>query len=258
MREREKEREKFKNFIETIDEKKVKYGYRIEKKIFIESVALEKNFLIRQVIIKKKNLEILLQKETNKSLILLISDFSLYSYYIENSKRPLIIFQLSDEAYNFSNSKIYKNKNIKFIIRHSKIFPPFFLIKSLLKWPLVTFKWICFYWIYNVVNNNMPINENLRDLKHILSSIKILFKHIIFSCQISKIEKKIIYAPLNETNFYKQTKNNITIKKYLISFSGAIHSSERKRVNLIAKEMGFSNGYTGWGWSSEKSLNSKA
>ena len=263
MREKERGREReressLKNFIKRINEKKIKYGYRIEKKIFIESLALERYFLIRQTIIKKKKLKKLLQKETNKSLILLISDLFLYSYYIENSKRPLIIFHLADEAYNFSNSKIYKNKNIKFIIRHSKIFPLFFLLKSSLKWPLVTFKWIYSYWIYNVLNNNLPINENLRDLKHILSSIKILCKHIIFSYLIRKIEKKIIYAPLNETNFYKKEANSITTKKYSISFSGAIHSSERKRLNLIAKEIGFSNGYAGWGWASEKSLNSQA
>jgi len=236
---------------------KLRYGYRIEKKLS-ESFSLEKNFLIRQKIIKRKKLEQLLQKETNNLLILLISDLSLYAHYIKNSKRPIIIFQLSDEAYNFSHTAIYKNKNVKFIIRNYKIFKPLFLIKSLLKWPLVTAKWICFYWIYNFRKNNLSINENLRHLKYILFSIKIIWKQIIFSCLIIKIEKKIIYAPLNESNFFKLTKNNITTKKYSISFSGSLHSAERKRVYLIAKEMGFANGYAGWGCNSKKSLSSNA
>ena len=237
--------------------KKVRYGYRLEKKLS-ESKSLKSYYSIKEVLIKKKELERLVQKETNKSLILLTSDISLYADSIKNSKRKLIIFQLSDEAYNFSHAKLYKNKNIKFIIRNYKIFPLNVLLKSLLRWPSVTIKWIYFYWIYNIKNNNMTISENLRHLRYILFSIKILLRQIIFSWLIIKIEKKIIYAPLNEANFFKLIKNNNTKKKFSISFSGSLHSSERRRVYLVAKKMGFSNGYTEWGWNSKKSLSSNA
>ena len=236
---------------------KIRYGYRLEKKLS-ESKSLKFYFSIKEVLIKKKKLEQLIKKKSRKLLILLTSDLNLYTDYIKNSKRQIIIFHLSDEAYNFSYANIYKNKNIKFIVRNYKIFPLNFLIKSLLKWPSVTISWIYFYWFYNIKNSNITINENLCHLRYIIFSIKILLKQIIFSYFIRKIEKKIIYAPLNEANFFKLIKNNKTKKKFTISFSGSLHSSERKKVYLVAKEMGFSNGYTGWGGNNKNSLSSNA
>jgi hypothetical protein len=236
---------------------KIRYGYRLEKKLS-ESKSLKTYFSIKEVLIKKKELKKLIKKKTRKLLILLTSDLSLYADYIKNSNRQIIIFQLSDEGYNFSHANIYKNKNIKFIVRNYKIFPLNVLIKSLLRWPSVTVKWIYFYWFYNIKNSDLTINESLRHLRYIIFSIKILLRQIMFSWLIRKIEKKIIYAPLNEANFFKLIKNNKTKKKFTISFSGSLHSSERRRVYLVAKEIGFSNGYTEWGWNSKNSLSSNA
>jgi hypothetical protein len=235
---------------------KLIYGYTLEENLS-ESASLINHFSFKSIIIKKRKLEQLL-KENNKLLILLISNLSLYTDYIKKSKRKLIIFHLSDEGYDFSQAKIYKNKNIKFIIRNYKIFPFFFLSRALLKWPLITFKYVCVYWIYNVWHHNVTFYTNFKHLKYILFSIKYLLRQIIFSWLIKKIEKKIIYAPLNETNFFYKGKSKKTNKKYPLSFAGSVHSSERIRVQLIAKEMGYSHGYSGWSTSSKKSLTSNA
>jgi hypothetical protein len=95
-------------------------------------------------------------------------------------------------------------------------------------------------------------------LRRILFSIRFILKQIIFALLIKKVMHKIIYLPLNETKFLNLRKNKKSHKKYIISFSGSIHSSERIRSYHIAKKMGFSNGYYGWGWKSKGSLTSKA
>jgi hypothetical protein len=235
---------------------KFSYGYTLEKNL-CETDSLKKYFVIKQLIVNKSKLKLMLKKDTDKLLLLITSNLSLYSDCIEESKRPIIIFQFSDETYDFLQAKIYKHKNIKFIIRNYKIFSTFFLLKSLLRWPLLAIKWIYCYCIYNLKNNNISLKETIAHLIYILFSIKFILKQIIFSLFIRKVKHKLIYLPLNETNFFNLGKNKKSQKKFIISFSGSIHSSERIRSYHIAKKMGFSNGYTGWGWNSQDSLTPK-
>ena len=236
---------------------KIRYGYTLEKSI-CDTDTFKKYFAIKRLIIKKNKLELLLKKDTDELLLLITSNLSLYSYYIEESKRPIIIFHLNDENYDFLQAKFYKHKNIKFIIRNYKIFSAFFLLKNLLRWPLVTIKWIHYYCIYNLKNNGTSLKETIMHLRRILFSIRFILKQIIFALLIKKIKHKVIYLPLNEINFLNLGKNKKSHKKYIISFSGSVHSSERIRSYHIAKKMGFSNGYSGWGWKSKGSLTSKA
>lgn len=236
---------------------KIRYGYTLEKNL-CETLSLKKYYSVVSIFLKKKKIQQLLYVKTNKLLLLCASDLSLYANYIKKSNRPLIIFHFSDEGYDIIKTAIYENKNIKFIIRNYKIFTHLFLLKSLLKWPLITFKWIYTYWIYNIKNNNTTITEDLKHLAYILFSIKYLLKQIIIAWLTRKIRAKIIYAPLNETNFYNRAKKIKSKKKYSIHFSGSLHSAERIVVHSIAKKNGFSHGYYGWGWNSKKALTSNA
>lgn len=232
---------------------KVRYGYTLEKNLS-ESISVKKYYSVVQVVLKRNIFQKLVCTKTNKLLILIISNLSLYIDYIKKSNRPLIIFHLSDERYDFFKTKVYKNKNIKYIIRNYKIFSFLFLLKSFLKWPLITVKWIYSYWINNIKNNKTTTTENLKHFKYILFSIKYLLMQIIIALQTRKIATKIIYAPLNETNFYNISKKIKAKKKYSIFFAGSLHSSERIYAYSIAKKIGFSHGYYGWGWTSKQSL----
>lgn len=226
----------------------IRSGYSLEKNR-CENIALADYFFVQEKIVEAIELRQLLNIETNHPLILIASNLSLYTFLIEQSKRPVIIFHMSDEAYDVSKANIYKHRNVQLVFRNYNIFPLSTLLESLLKWPIVCLRWIFTYWC-----SSSSLINNLNHVKHILLSKRYLFRQIRFAWLIKAITNKIIYFPLNETNFYYEAAVLVPQKNYQVSFVGSLHSSERIGAHSIAGVMGYAHGYDGWGWRSAKSL----